>query len=72
MASATVIGLWSRVIVRGPWLGLQLCRRVGLVDFIERTVATGKEEIPWPLMAQILILARLCNPSPSTFMNPVP
>jgi transposase len=47
----------------GPWLGLQLSRRVGLVDFIERTLATGKEEIPWPLMAQILILARLCNPS---------
>src|SRR6266478_876619 len=47
----------------GPWLGLQLCRRVGLVDFIERTLATGKEEIPWPLMAQILILSRLCNPS---------
>jgi len=47
----------------GPWLGLQLCRRVGLVDFIERTLATGKEEIPWPLMAQILILGRLCNPS---------
>jgi len=36
---------------------------VGLVDFIERTLATGKEEIPWPVMAQILILARLCNPS---------
>jgi transposase len=47
----------------GPWLGLQLCRRVGLVNFIERTLATGKEEIPWPVMAQILILARLCNPS---------
>jgi transposase len=47
----------------GPWLGLQLCRCVGLVDFIERTLATGKEEIPWPVMAQILILARLCNPS---------
>lgn len=47
----------------GPWLGLQLCRRVGLIDFIERTLATGKEEIPWPVMAQILILARLCNPS---------
>ncbi len=47
----------------GPWLGLQLCRQVGLVDFIERSLATGKEEIPWPVMAQILILARLCNPS---------
>src|SRR5882724_5744600 len=47
----------------GPWLGLQLCPGVGLVDFIERTLATGKEEIPWPLMVQILILARLCHPS---------
>ena len=47
----------------GPWLGLQLCRRVGLVDFIERTLPTGKEEIPWPVMVQILILARLCHPS---------
>jgi Transposase DDE domain len=46
----------------GPWLGLQLCRQVGLINF-ERTLATGKEEIPWPVIAQILILARLCNPS---------
>jgi hypothetical protein len=47
----------------GPWLGLQLCRQVGLVDFLERTLPTGREEIPWPVMAQILILARLCDPS---------
>ena len=47
----------------GPWLGLQLCRQIGLADFIERTLPTGQEEIPWPVMAQILILARLCHPS---------
>ena len=47
----------------GPWLGLELCRQIGLADFIERTVVTGQEEIPWPVMAQILILARLCHPS---------
>jgi hypothetical protein len=47
----------------GPWLGLELCRQIGLADFIERTVPTGQEEIPWPVMAQILILARLCHPS---------
>jgi transposase len=47
----------------GPWLGLELCRQVGLIDFLERTLATGREEIPWPVMAQILILARLCHPS---------
>jgi transposase len=47
----------------GPWLGLQLCRQVGLVDFLEQTLPTGREEISWPVMAQILILARLCEPS---------
>ena len=47
----------------GPWLGLELCRQIGLADFIERTLPIGQEEIPWPVMAQILILARLCHPS---------
>src|SRR5271169_5482927 len=47
----------------GPWLGLELCRQVGLVDFLEQTLPTGREEISWPVMAQILILARLCDPS---------
>jgi transposase len=47
----------------GPWLGLQLCRQVGLVDFLEQTLPTGREEISWPVMAQILMLARLCEPS---------
>lgn len=47
----------------GPWMGLQLCQQVGLIDFLERTLPTGREEIPWPVMPQILILARLCDPS---------
>src|SRR5437879_4947518 len=46
-----------------PWLGLRLSRQLGLVDFLEQTLPAGREEIPWPVMAQILILARLCNPS---------
>jgi transposase len=47
----------------GPWLGLELCRQVGLLDFLERTLPAGREEISWPVMAQILMLARLCEPS---------
>jgi transposase len=47
----------------GPWLGLELCRQVGLVDFLEQTLPTGREQISWPVMAQILMLARLCDPS---------
>lgn len=47
----------------GPWLGLELCRRLGLVEFLERAIAPGREEIPWPLMALVLVLGRLCEPS---------
>ena len=47
----------------GPWIGLHLCRQVGLVDFLEQTLPAGREEIPWSVMAQILILARLCDPA---------
>src|SRR6266852_5707804 len=57
------IAIERKRVFGGPWIGLELCRQVGLVDFLEQTLPTGREEIPWPVMAQILILARLCDPS---------
>lgn len=47
----------------GPWLGLELCRRLGLVEFFEQAIASGREEIPWPAMALVLALGRMCEPS---------
>jgi transposase len=47
----------------GPWLGLQLVEQLGLKDFFDRTLPDGREEIPWSLMALVLILCRLCEPS---------
>ena len=47
----------------GPWLGLELVRRLGLKDFLDRTIPKGEEEIPWSLMALVLVLCRLCDPS---------
>ena len=47
----------------GPWLGLELVRRLGLKDFLDRTIPRGDEEIPWSLMALVLVLYRLCDPS---------
>jgi transposase len=45
------------------YLGLALWRRLGLGEFFEVQVGAGHEEIPWPLMACILTLARFCAPS---------
>src|SRR5690606_1562005 len=34
-----------------------------LHTFLRRTIPRGKEQIPWSVMAQILVICRLCNPS---------
>jgi transposase len=47
----------------GPWLALELIRKLGLYDFLQRTLPAGGEDVPWSLTALILIIARLCEPS---------
>jgi hypothetical protein len=47
----------------GPWLGLELMRRLELDHFLEETLPERREEIPWPLMATVLVLGQLCDPS---------
>ena len=47
----------------GPWLGLELVRRLGWQEFLGQTIPQGREKIPWSSMALVLVLCRLCNPS---------
>ena len=47
----------------GPWLGLQILRKLGLIELLPKLIAPGREEIPWPMMAWVLVLSRLCDPS---------
>jgi len=47
----------------GPWLGQELLRQLGLDKFFCEVIPGGREEIPWSLMAQVLVLSRLCDPS---------
>ena len=47
----------------GPWLGLELARKLGLNEFLDKTIRSGREEIPWGVMVLALVIARLCNPS---------
>jgi transposase len=52
----------------GPWLGMELCRRLGLLEFFAARMAGGREEIPWPVMALILVLGRWCEPSSELYL----
>ena len=45
------------------YLGLALWRRLKLDAFFDEVMAPGREEIPWGVMAGILVLARFCAPS---------
>jgi transposase len=47
----------------GPWLGLELVRQLGLKEFLDRTLPKGREQVPWSIMALVLVLCRLCKPS---------
>jgi transposase len=47
----------------GPWLALELIRKLGLHDFLKRTLPSGSEDVPWSLTALLLIIARLSEPS---------
>jgi transposase len=47
----------------GPWLALELIRRLQLDEFLHREMVAGQEHIPWSLSALILVIARLLEPS---------
>lgn len=47
----------------GPWVGVELLRRLELDRFLGEHLARGKEEIPWAEMAKVLVLCRFCHPS---------
>ena len=45
------------------WLGWRLWRALALDRFCEDRLAEGRERAPWPAIAAILAIARLCEPS---------
>lgn len=52
----------------GSWLALQLMRELELDSFLRSVLRNGCEEIPWWAMAQVLIVARLCEPSSELYI----
>jgi transposase len=45
------------------WLGWTLWRALKLDELMERLLPAGQEEVSWPVMGAVLVLARLCEPS---------
>lgn len=47
----------------GVWLGKALLACLGLDTFFKEHIPPGREDIPWAIMAQVLILGRFLDPS---------
>lgn len=47
----------------GPWLGLELIRHLELDRFLRNAIGDCREGVAWWVMAQVLVLSRLCHPS---------
>lgn len=47
----------------GAWLGLEIVRTLGLDKFFAEVIPSGREDIPWHVMALVLVLMRLTEPS---------
>jgi transposase len=45
------------------WLARGLWRLVGLDLLLEKLLPQGREDVPWPLVVAILVIARFCEPS---------
>ncbi len=59
----TVVRVENQLAFGGPWLALEIIRRLQLDDFFRQSIPQGKEGVPWSLMAQVLVVCRLCDPS---------
>src|SRR3990172_2632747 len=51
----------------GPWLALELIRRLELDEFLQPMMTAGQERIAWSLSALILVVARLLEPASELF-----
>jgi transposase len=47
----------------GPWLALQIIDKLGFKKMLDEVMPGGREEVPWPVMALVLVICRLCDPS---------
>lgn len=45
------------------WLAWKLWQALGLDPWLETRLPRGRDEVPWSLMAAVLVIARLCEPS---------
>lgn len=52
----------------GPWLALKLLDKLGLNTWLHEMLRPGREQIPWAIIAQVLVVCRFCDPSSELYI----
>ena len=52
----------------GPWLALEVVRKLQLDEFLQGVIPRGRERVSWWRSALILVVARLCRPSSELYV----
>ena len=65
--NASAVRVENCVQFGGPWLALQLIRKIGLDDFLRRLPAS-QTDVRWPSIALTLVICRLCKPSSELYI----
>ena len=53
----------------GPWLALEVARKLQLDKFLQSVLPPGQEHVTWWRSALILMVARLCHPSSELYLS---
>ncbi len=52
----------------GPWLALELIKKIGLDDFFSQHLSHGHGGVDWSSLAMVLVICRLCKPSSELYI----
>ena len=66
--NASAVRVENCVQFGGPWLALQLIKKLRLDDFLHQHLPAGRADVRWSSMALILVICRLCNPSSELYI----
>jgi transposase len=61
--NASAVRVENSLQFGGPWLALELIRRLQLDAFFARVMPQGREHVPWSLSALVLVIGRLLEPA---------
>jgi len=68
MVNASAVRVENCVQFGGPWLAVELIKKIGLDVFLHQHLPGGRAAIRWSSMALVLIICRLCRPSSELYV----